>query len=217
MKRDVRMKAEQRKPTLVVTGSRARKTWDEPEDEEEDSELYSTEDSEPENGPQTRRGSTRLLTMIQITACAVILVAAIGLRLDGGEMYQKVREWYFESLNNSIVADSQMEHAKHIVIDLWSNLNASRAESSQAPGSSAPEENGQAGSSSQTGGGENSVSPNGNGAAPNDNGASSNGNGVSPNDNGAGSGTSSEAPSSGPASLISEVQPKSPSAPPASS
>lgn len=142
MKRNVRMDTQHKKQHPVVTGSRARNTWDEPDEVE--SELYGTEDTEPENGKSSRKGSTRLLTTIQIIACTAILIGAIALRLYGGEVYQNAREWYFESLNDSIVAQSQMDNIKHVVIDLWSTLSESRGESSsQAPqASSSASENG---------------------------------------------------------------------------
>jgi hypothetical protein len=142
MKQNARMDTQRKKQHPVVTGSKARNTWEDPDDVEE--ELYEMEETEPEDEQLSRKGSTRLLTTIQIIACTAILIGAVALRLNGGDMYQKVRQWYFESLNDSIVPQPQMDNIKHVVIDLWSTLSASRGESSsQTPQvSSSASENG---------------------------------------------------------------------------
>ncbi|MFU0833110.1 MAG: hypothetical protein ACFWUC_09270 [Oscillospiraceae bacterium] len=128
MKHNARMDTQRTKQHPVVTGSRGRKTWDDPDNMEE--ELYEMEDLEPEDKKLRRKGSARLLTTIQIIACTAILVGAVVLRIHGGTVYQNARKWYFDSLNDSIVAQSQMDNIKHVVIDLWSTLSESRGESS---------------------------------------------------------------------------------------
>ncbi|WP_411676673.1 hypothetical protein [Caproicibacter sp.] len=162
MKRNTRMETERKSQNLVVTGSRTRKTWEEPENTDLDEELYSAEadDFEPQPDPINRRASTKLLTVVQISACTAILIAAVALRLNGGTVYQKVRNWYFESLNDSIVADSQMENMKHVVIDLWSNITSSRPENTQEA-SSAPDQPSNPASQASSAG-----SANGAGSAP---------------------------------------------------
>lgn len=134
MKRNTRMQTERKPQNLTVTGSKGKNPWN--DIEEPEPEFTDPEDQAPENEvlPE-RRGTTRLLTTIQIIACTAILAAAVALRLNGGEVYQNVRSWYFESLNDSIVADSQMDNIRHVVINLWSTISSSRAESSQAPSS----------------------------------------------------------------------------------
>ncbi|QAT49595.1 hypothetical protein EQM14_07285 [Caproiciproducens sp. NJN-50] len=132
MKRSEKLQAERKSKNLTVTGSKGRNPWNDVDDPE--SELSDLEDQAPdENDIPERKGSTRLLTTIQIVACTAVLAAAVALRLNGGAVYQNVRNWYFESLNNSIVADSQVDNIKHVVIDLWSTISSSRGENSQAP------------------------------------------------------------------------------------
>lgn len=42
------------------------------------------------NARQVRRDHTRMLTAIQIAACAAVLAAAVFLRLNGGDLYRSV-------------------------------------------------------------------------------------------------------------------------------
>lgn len=132
MKRSEKMHAERKNQNLTVTGSKGRNPWN--DIDEPDSEFSESEDQMPnENNLSERKGSTRLLTTIQIITCAAVLAAAVALRLNGGTVYQNARNWYFESLNNSIVANSQADNIKHAVIDLWSTISSSRPENSQTP------------------------------------------------------------------------------------
>lgn len=109
---------ERKKTGPVVTGSRVVQVPEESEDWEQQ--------QPEENEAPSRRGSTRLLTTIQIGVCGAVLVAAIALRIYGGELYASVRSWYFEALNDSIVADANMENMKRTVLDLWSAISSSR-------------------------------------------------------------------------------------------
>lgn len=114
---------ERKKTGPVVTGSRVIQVPDETEDWEQPEE----------NEVPDRRGTTKLLTVIQIGVCGAVLVAAIALRVYGGDLYTSARSWYFEALNNSIVADADMENMKRTVLDLWSAISSSRMASSSAP------------------------------------------------------------------------------------
>jgi hypothetical protein len=181
------MQPEQKSKNRTLTGSKGKNPWSEPDDPEPDD--FDPEDQEPEENPfPERRGSTRLLTMIQIIACTAVLAAAVALRLNGGAAYQNLRNWYFESLNNSIVADSQVDHIRHVVIDLWSTISNSRMGSSQVPSpsqgqpgsvprqsSSLAAENGTGSSPSQTQGNDSFPMPSG--ASSQDNAANNSSNG----------------------------------------
>jgi len=155
MKRSEKMQTERKGQNPTVTGSKGRNPWNDTEDEE--TEFSDVEDQAPnETDLPEYKGSTRLLTIIQIVACTAALAAAVALRLNGGAVYQNVKSWYFESLNNSIVADSQMDNVKHVVINLWSTITSSRADSSQEPSGSSsqtssfvPENGAASGTSSQ--------------------------------------------------------------------
>lgn len=168
MKRSEKMQTERKNQNLTVTGSKGRNPWndvDEPESEFSEPEDQMTDG----NDLSERKGSTRLLTTIQIVACAAVLAAAVALRLNGGTAYQNVRNWYFESLNNSIVADSQVDNIKHAVIDLWSTISSSRSESSQIPNSASS----QTSSLVQENGAESGTSSQNNTSAPVSSGVSS--------------------------------------------
>ena len=97
-----------------------------------------------------KKVSTRLLTIIQITVCSIIVVTAIFVRLFGGNAYSVMKNWYFQNVNNSIVADEQIQNVKHSVVELfpWIPSSASSA-SSQQPESSQQSLSSQSGSSAQ--------------------------------------------------------------------
>lgn len=144
---------ERKKAGPVVTGSRVVQAPDEAEDWDQPEEN--------ENEAPGRRGSTRLLTAIQIGVCGAVLVAAIALRIYGGDLYASVRSWYFEALNDSIVADTDVENMKRTVLDLWSAISRSRvagssaqqsaSSGSQPAGSAASQGNGAASASQPSG------------------------------------------------------------------
>ncbi|QEY34045.1 hypothetical protein FL966_02715 [Caproiciproducens galactitolivorans] len=63
--------------------------------------------------------STRLLTIIQITVCSIILLTVVFVRLIGGNAYMVVKSWYQQTLNNSIVAEEDIENVKHTVVEFF--------------------------------------------------------------------------------------------------
>jgi len=82
---------------------------------------------------KTKTVSTRLLTIIQITVCSIILVTAIFIRIFGGNAYMIIKNWYLQNINNSIVAQEQIENVKHSVFELlpWTSSSASSVSSQQ--------------------------------------------------------------------------------------
>lgn len=99
---------------------------------------------------KVKKISTRLLTIIQITVCSIIIITAIFIRIFGGNAYAVIRSWYLQTINNSIVADEQIQNVKHSVYDLlpWSSSAASSV-SSQQPASSQQNIDSQLSSSAQ--------------------------------------------------------------------
>lgn len=43
------------------------------------------------------------LLIIQLIICLIILLSAFALKLMGGELYDNVRNWYYENLNNEVI------------------------------------------------------------------------------------------------------------------
>ena len=99
--------------------------------------LDEPEDFEPKEKrpkrPRKKIGEMRLLTMIQISACVVILLGAVVVKLLGGDLYETVRGWDVETAGNSIIAQDQLDEVKETIVHLFP------AESSASPGQS-PEE-----------------------------------------------------------------------------
>lgn len=132
MDRKARTKTMRKESNLVVTGSKGRKI---PEDEEEQEKDYEPEEEwEKEEEKSDRKADVRLLTTIQIVVCGAVLLFAVALRIYGGATYSTIRDWYFEALDNSIVADTQMENMKQVVIDLWSSVSNARGTGSSQTG-----------------------------------------------------------------------------------
>lgn len=63
--------------------------------------------------------STRLLTIIQITVCSIVLLTVVFVRLFGGNAYMVIKSWYQQNLNNSIVAEEDIENVKHSVVEFF--------------------------------------------------------------------------------------------------
>ncbi len=76
---------------------------------------------EKNNKKKARIMSTRLLTVIQITVCSIVLVAAVCIRFFTTNTYATIKNWYFENVNNSVIADEDIENVKHSVVELFSS------------------------------------------------------------------------------------------------
>lgn len=99
--------------------------------------LYSDrpDDNMGGNKNYNRHNRLGLLTLIQIIGCIVVFCAALVLRFIGGPWYHNVQEWYFSVLDDSIIAQEQIENVGDKIVGLWSDLsNASPGGSSQSSG-----------------------------------------------------------------------------------
>lgn len=77
------------------------------EDEYPDTEIDTQEDL---TKTKKRRDSPRqLLIIIQLIVCALICLFAYILKTIGGDYYTDIRTWYYENLNNSIIAQTETE------------------------------------------------------------------------------------------------------------
>ena len=116
-------------------GSEYRKGIDDPPAFYYGDNTYEDESKNPEEQPKLagHGGKAQLLTSIQIFSSLVILVAAIVLRMSHTGIYQKVRSWYISAVNNSIVADEELDKAKKTVVNLWGNLSSMRGQGQKIP------------------------------------------------------------------------------------
>lgn len=73
------------------------------------------------NKKKARIISTRLLTIIQITVCSVILVTALCIRIFNTDVYKTIKNWYFSNVNNSIIANEDIDNVKHSVVEFFSS------------------------------------------------------------------------------------------------
>ena len=68
---------------------------------------------------KAKRASSWLLTVIQVTVCGVVIVAALALKVFGGDLYTNIRDWYVKQINDSVVAEEQADSFKTKVLELF--------------------------------------------------------------------------------------------------
>lgn len=81
---------------------------------------------------KSKFGGNHLLTIIQITVCSIVLIGFALLRSFGGDSYTIVKNWYLQNINNSIVAQEQINTAKESFLHLFPSNSSSQATSSSA-------------------------------------------------------------------------------------
>ena len=64
----------------------------------------------PASGKSHRSPGAKVI-LIQISACALILAAALLLHFMGGPVYETVRDWYHEISQQSLAAEEEWEKA----------------------------------------------------------------------------------------------------------
>jgi hypothetical protein len=112
---------------------------------------YESNYKKPKPRKKSKKISTRLLMVIQITVCSIILVTAILIRIFGGNAYAVIKNWYVQNMNNSIVADEQIQNVKHSVVELFPwNFNPPSASGTVSSVSSQPSVSSQQSMSSQS-------------------------------------------------------------------
>lgn len=111
---------------------------------------YESNYNKPKPKKKAKSISTKLLTIIQITVCSIILITAILVRIFGGNAYAVIKNWYIQNMNNTIVADEQIQNVKYTVVELFPwNFNSSSTSSTAAAASSQPPVSSQQSISSQ--------------------------------------------------------------------
>lgn len=81
------------------------------------------EEEEPED-EKKKRSSVSLLTTIQIISCCVILAAVLALKMTGNNLYAGFHTWYASAVNDSIIAQEQMDQARRSVIGFWTTISS---------------------------------------------------------------------------------------------
>lgn len=77
----------------------------------------------PSSSQSEKRDASKRVTVIQIAACLLILLAAALLRYTGGELFETARDWYRETLNQSLLAgEDWVEEAQTVGAQLISRL-----------------------------------------------------------------------------------------------
>jgi hypothetical protein len=66
-----------------------------------------SEDNHPT--PKKRKSNIPLLTIIQLTVCAIAVALGFGIKTFGGEIYSNIHNWYYEQLNDEIILNENFD------------------------------------------------------------------------------------------------------------
>ncbi len=86
----------------------------------------------PAGGEGARQRGGHLLLAVQVIGCSAVLLAALVLRLVGGEWFSAAQAWYWEHLNSSIVAQEDWDEVETRILELVPEGEAPQAESASA-------------------------------------------------------------------------------------
>lgn len=92
----------------------------------------------PKEKPKRKRntaGGSHLLTIIQIAVCSVVLAAFALLRAFGGNTYTDIKNWYLQHMNNSIVAQEQINTIKESFLHAFQSSSSASSQSSSSSAS----------------------------------------------------------------------------------
>ena len=92
--------------------------------------FFASEEHTEDISPQKPKNREHWLTVLQITVCAVILLAALCMKFFGGEWYTVFRNWYIEHVNQSILTDADLQIMEQKVLELFPTAPESAGENS---------------------------------------------------------------------------------------
>ncbi len=68
-----------------------------------DKEEIISQKENRENQKKKKDSPHQLLITLQLIVCIIIALVAFALKNIGGDIYSNVREWYYSTLNNSVI------------------------------------------------------------------------------------------------------------------
>lgn len=114
------------------------------ESEPQTTQILEEEETEDEGVEQKKKDHktgqllrSRFLLSIQVGACLMILVAALGIRLFGGPIYETVKRWYVGSINESIMVNV----AKDDLLEIFQKNTSSASDTDIAQTGAKPQAN----------------------------------------------------------------------------
>lgn len=84
---------------------------------------------ENSTGSKNKVAGGHLLTIIQISVCSVVLIVVTLLKVFGGSAYTQVKNWYVQNVNNSIVAQEQLNTIKESFVHMFPSDSSSQPNS----------------------------------------------------------------------------------------
>ena len=59
--------------------------------------------------PKKKEYGKPLLLIIQLILCALVVISAFGIKTFGGDLYNNLHNWYYETLNDEIFLTDSFE------------------------------------------------------------------------------------------------------------
>lgn len=92
-----------------------------------DADEQSEEQPKKERSKKDRNTQRELVVVCQLAVCIIIAAAAYIIKSFGGDIYERVRELYYDNLNNSLIIDlekdSNDQAVRTIINDILSEQN----------------------------------------------------------------------------------------------
>ncbi len=90
---------------------------------EEYAQEYEREaEAEPKPPKKKRESPSETVVIAQLAVCIIVAAAAFVIKNMGGEIYEKTREFYYDSLNDSIVVDFERNSNDQAVKDIRNDI-----------------------------------------------------------------------------------------------
>lgn len=87
-----------------------------------DTNEYEEEYIEPEPPRQRDKNAPREIVLtIQLAVCILLAIAAYAVKNIGGDLYEEVRAFYYNNINNSIIIDIDNSNNSDFVSEYFKN------------------------------------------------------------------------------------------------
>lgn len=79
-------------------------------------------DSEPPH-KRDKNAPRECVIVFQLAVCIILAVAAFVLKSVGGEIYDEIKTFYFDNINNSIIIEMDNDNNSNFVSDILNNVS----------------------------------------------------------------------------------------------
>lgn len=104
-------------------------------DSDEEEDFTSPYHPNEKKSQKNKAGGSHLLTIVQIAVCSIVLAGFALLKTFGGDAYTQVKNWYLQNINNSIVAQEQINNIKESFLHAFQSSSSSSSQVSSSSSS----------------------------------------------------------------------------------